>query len=377
MVFMNYEEYQKFLIEKLYKGEERITITKKMSSFLRKEREKTMFTMREIGKMIGVSAASMENYECMLKKTMPKSSFEKLQDLYKAFRDGNLKPKFILNTKSISKEISRKRKKLNYFIREFADKLNSKESIIANIELGRKKLIPHSLLEKIEILYREELNNTRYKTNNEILGIYLRKARVKNKLLISQVAEKINVSHTLIGSYETGKIKNINKDIIEKLANLYGVNIPKITVKNIENLYEPIKGEKLNPNFILNTKDIRKKLTDNREKSCIVDVEKMLNIPQHTIANIESGEIKYIPYKLFKNIETLYQSKIDKLKVIANNKLLGIKLKEARKANNLSLRQVAEKLNISDSVICNYENGKKFTMQEDIIKKLKKFYKIK
>ncbi|MDR3259034.1 MAG: transcriptional regulator [Fusobacteriaceae bacterium] len=403
---MKYEEHEKFLIKKLHKGKERITLTKKMSLFLKKERKKTMFTRREIGKMVGITYNSMADYEDMELMTMPKSNFEKLQNLYKDFRDGKLKPKYVLNTKSIREEITRKRKEINYTIPAFADKVGSKMSIITSFEHGRTKIILFSVFEKIEtfykteikkiemekaeiqhrteiekedILHRAEIDKKRYKTNSEILGIYLRQARNKNMLTQAQVAEKLNIGHARIGNYERGLTKNVNKNIIEKLKNLYGINDLEITSKNIKNSYKSFKNERLILNFTLNTKPLRKKLTNNREKSkySTNDVENMLNIPKHTIANIESGEIKYIPNLLFNNIKTLYQSKIDKMEVIAYNKIIGINLRKARIKNGLSLNQASKMSNISSSVMSRYENGKIFNMQENIINKMKKLYKIK
>lgn len=56
-------------------------------------------------------------------------------------------------------------------------------------------------------------------------------------------------------------------------------------------------------------------------------------------------------------------------------KEFGKKLRAKRKANNLSLKQLAEKIDISYVAICSYENGSKSPTFENLVK-LCQFFKV-
>lgn len=58
----------------------------------------------------------------------------------------------------------------------------------------------------------------------EFIGIKLREARKKSGLTQSQVAELIGINKAQLSYYETAT-REINLNILEKLANLYGYKI--------------------------------------------------------------------------------------------------------------------------------------------------------
>jgi transcriptional regulator with XRE-family HTH domain len=371
---MNYEEHKKFLIKKLYKGNERITITKKMSLFLKKERKKTFFSALEIAKMIGITRDLLVSCEDMRAKTVSKATYIKLEALYKDFQDGKIRPKYILNTKDFRIEWARKRTEIKYHIIDLANELNIHRSIICSIEAGELKYIKPELFDKFESLYQSKIT---YQKNGEILGIILKNARKNLKLTGLEVAKKLNISMGLVSLYENGQVKNINKDIIDKMETLYGICTSKTTFENVKIVNKPLESEKISSSLVLNTEDLRNELAMKRKKLnyYILDVEKMLDITQDTVSKIESGELKYIPSSLVKKIESLYQEKMDELEVVIKNKILGSYLLEARNKNKLTRFQVTEKLNICATTIRKYELGRVNKVQKNLISKFESLYR--
>ena len=101
------------------------------------------------------------------------------------------------------------------------------------------------------------------------------------------------------------------------------------------------------------------------------EVGKILGIGQRTYSSFETG-IKIIPLKHLNTLSNYYKVSLDYLlnlnknKTYQNNieikelsrKEIGLRIKEVRKKNNLTLKDLALKLNTTASTIFAYETGK-------------------
>ena len=108
------------------------------------------------------------------------------------------------------------------------------------------------------------------------------------------------------------------------------------------------------------------------------DMAKFLNIPPSVYSEWENNKLSISTKKLYElgeffnvNIDYLVglSSKRINLKInkVLDQKETSLRLKEVRENMNLSMRELAQKLNTSSSAISNYENNKNLILSSFLI----------
>lgn len=108
------------------------------------------------------------------------------------------------------------------------------------------------------------------------------------------------------------------------------------------------------------------------------DIAKFLNIPPSVYSEWENNKLSISTKRLYElgeffnvNIDYLVglSSKRINLKTnkVLDQKETSLRLKEVRKNMNLSMRELAQKLNTSSSAISNYENNKNLILSSFLI----------
>ena len=114
-----------------------------------------------------------------------------------------------------------------------------------------------------------------------------------------------------------------------------------------------------------------KRLADLRDSLDLYqkDVAKIIGVRQQTYSSFETGD-KIIPLKHLNTLANFYHVGIDYLLNLTNNKtyyeenfqldkkVVGKNIRTLREKNNLTLKQLATRLNTSKSTLSAYENGK-------------------
>ena len=114
-----------------------------------------------------------------------------------------------------------------------------------------------------------------------------------------------------------------------------------------------------------------KRLADLRDSLDLYqkDVAKIIGVKQQTYSSFETGE-KIIPLKHLNTLANFYHVGIDYLLNLTNTKtyyeesfqldkkVVGKNIRSLREKNNLTLKQLATRLNTSKSTLSAYENGK-------------------
>lgn len=113
---------------------------------------------------------------------------------------------------------------LNIKYTTFVDWLNAKTyPRIDKIEL----MANYFGIQKSDLVEPKELNN------NQIIGNKIKSLRLKHKMTLYSLSQKINLSESTIQRYENGKIASISMNVIENFAQ--ALNVPATVLLNWEN----------------------------------------------------------------------------------------------------------------------------------------------
>jgi transcriptional regulator with XRE-family HTH domain len=134
-------------------------------------------------------------------------------------------------TKSISKFIRDKRQENGLTQYDFAQKLATSQSNVANWESGKSK--PTNIqLKKIEKLFGK-FNSNDTLQESSLIGSWLRTERTKQNLTIQELSDKAKVLYPTIWQIENNKISTPRKQTLERLEKALKQNF------NILNKVEP------------------------------------------------------------------------------------------------------------------------------------------
>lgn len=108
------------------------------------------------------------------------------------------------------------------------------------------------------------------------------------------------------------------------------------------------------------------------------DIAKFLNVPPSVYSEWENNKLSISTKRLYElseffsiNIDYLVGLTTKKINIKTNKKLdqkeTSLRLKEVRKNMNLTMRELAQKLNTSSSAISNYENNKNLILSSFLI----------
>ena len=112
------------------------------------------------------------------------------------------------------------------------------------------------------------------------LGQFIKEKRIENNLSLEQLGKKVGVSKMTISRWESGEIKNMGSDKIEKLALALGVPVLSL-FKGFDENANKIEHEQLTRNdFAIEVLNLMTKLDD------LTEQEKALL--EHTINLISS-----------------------------------------------------------------------------------------
>ena len=108
------------------------------------------------------------------------------------------------------------------------------------------------------------------------------------------------------------------------------------------------------------------------------DIAKFLNVPPSVYSEWENNKLSISTKRLYElseffgvNIDYLVGLTTKKINIKTNKKLdkkeTSLRLKEVRENMNLTMRELAQKLNTSSSAISNYENNKNLILSSFLI----------
>lgn len=195
---------------------------------------------------------------------------------------------------------------------------------------------------------------------SEQLGAKLKQLRVESGLTQTYIGNKLNIGNKTISDYERG-ISEPDITVLKELARLYEISIDELLDNKPIN--STTSGERL--------KELRieKRIT-------LRELADKLNMSYSNIAMIERGERNYTSDSL-KSFCDFFNVSSDYLLGLSNQQN-GIKtnnLKELRVNKGLTLRELAENINIDKSTLSRYERQEQEIKSSDLLM-LAKYYNV-
>lgn len=196
---------------------------------LRKLMEGKGINQKELAEIIGVSAPTMNDW-LQAKKYPRIDKIEKLADYFGVLKSDLIEKKSEVNTEkncliTIGQRIQQRRKEINMSADELAKKLGIDRSTIYRYENGDIKKIPLDILEPIA----KALNTTpTYLMDYWDIGQKIKNARLLHGLTQEQLGNLVGVQKSAIAKYENGRVVNIKRNTLQKIATVLGINIQEL-----------------------------------------------------------------------------------------------------------------------------------------------------
>ena len=195
---------------------------------------------------------------------------------------------------------------------------------------------------------------------SEQLGAKLKQLRVESGLTQTYIGNKLNIGNKTISDYERG-ISEPDITVLKELARLYEISIDELL--DNKSINSTTSGERL--------KELRieKRLT-------LRELADKLNMSYSNIAMIERGE-RNLTSDSLKSFCDFFDVSSDYLLCLSNQRN-GIKtnnLKELRVNKGLTLRELAENINIDKSTLSRYERQEQEIKSSDLLM-LAKYYNV-
>ena len=320
-----------------------VILTKEISQFLRKERKKIKFPLRDVVKHIGIDEGTLKTYELKLVKTIPKDIYQRLIDFYENFHQIEI-PLTIQNS------INTENPHIN-------SKAKSKRS---------SKRIPFT----------------------EEMSLFLKNKRAEMKISLKDLSQKLKININSLKDYEGRVCKQISEKNYIDLVEFYN-NKEKIHIQNKETSI-PIEKEKFvpledNPNGrvrIKLTKKMASTLKEQRQKVNFSreDVQKKVGLNPGVLARYENRSVNSIPKDIYNNLNKLYKY-IFKNKIVLLPKRhillteeMSTLLVEKRKKTLFSCKEVGKNIKIGEILLRKYELRKSTSILKTNYENLIKFY---
>ena len=216
--------------------EKRIILTTKMSELLLQRRKKLKFSAKEISEILEIPQSTLKKYESSRAKSIDSERYEKILNCYNKLKKEKTRPnriqveiEMIPFTKSMSKEIRRKRKKFNFSAQELAKEIGIKAGTYKNYERGAQKTIPNWIYQKILYIFddlknnnKERISQIKDRTNlTKTLSQNLYKKRKNLNLSYKTVGKALKISSSSLNSYEKMGLRTISRELLEKLLDFY------------------------------------------------------------------------------------------------------------------------------------------------------------
>ena len=281
----------------------RMDLTKEMALDLRARRERTMFTLKEIGKQCGLHESSIIHYESLSNKSITKEMYNKLIAFYSEHDTGrrvfqqNKSSLFL--TKEMSKALKKRRISLELNIVQVVRHVGFSDTVLAKYEDGTEQFVKKPLYNSVIKFYNEvELQDIpeidgRYRIKiTKKMRELLANGRKKKKYSLQEIGDKFNMSSSIILEYENGKTVSIAKSLYHKLISYY----------NNDNMHAKWMKDRI---FI--TKKVIKFLNEERKKKNLSReaLAEKFGISVTAVYYYEGGKLMTMPKKVYKKYQNL------------------------------------------------------------------------
>ena len=352
----------------------RISLTDKIRTLLKSEREKLGISREIVVKELGISAAIMKDVETGKAKTIPEEAYNKLIAFYSDEKNiiKYSEDVRISLTNEMCELLRYGRKKSRVTINFISEKFDIPQATLLNIESKETKTISKKLYNSLLEFYGDDRNNAKYYRKgilvitDKMCGL-LRSERKKLGLTLKLVAERFEILPGMLLGIETKTTKSISEELYNKLLDFYANE--KVYVKEVKEGRLILSDEMLE---LLRTG--RKKLG-----MTVKSVSEKFDISKETLQRIESGNAKTISEEIYKRLVEIYNDEKNKPENVSAIRIsltdtMRKSLKSGREKFGMTTESVSKKFDISPMTLRTIESKKSKTISEELYNKLIDFY---
>lgn len=340
---------------------------KTFGEILKEKRIEKGYYQTQVSKIIGARySSSISQYE--LNKHKPSLlKLKKLCDLYVLDFKEMTKLAYGYEIEyNFSNIIKLKRQELKMTKQQVANILGLSKSAICDYETNKISDIPAKVIYKLCEFYKldyDEMMDICYPIEYSSLGAYLKTVRKRLGYKRSDIENILGYSTPYLSGVENN-FRNPDYKRLYNLCDLYKLDFNHVCEKYF--------------NDDINSLGFELKIARVSKNIQQIEVSNLLNITPQMISSVELNRVKP-NYKLVRNLCRIYDIDLNNIyKKYYNftpDDSLGLQLRHMRYDKDLSIKQVADLVGISDTTICNYELNKS-KPNKNILKKIYRVYGI-
>jgi len=356
------------------KTDKKIALTDEMCEFFRSERKRIKISQNVVGNELGILGITIRRIELKQIKTIQEELYNELISFYSNRKSIPKYPKGarVSITDKARKFFKSERERLGISTKTLASEIGVSYSTIERIESKSSKTILKEIYNKLVNFYSNEEKRRKY-YNEMIIPItdemreLLRGERKKAGITIKTITQNIGISKTSMTEMELGGVKNIQRELYERIITFYGDKDKWVNYSKERR--------------ILMTREMRELLKAERKKLGISlnVLAKNMYVATTRMGNIERGKVETISEELWSKLMNFFRDEKNCANMVREERItltdeVHELLESGRKKIGVTGKIVADNISVLPELLYAIEGRTIKTISHDVYKKLIDFY---